>query len=182
MSVVALETPSERLRASFIDMAREFSEHGNARYVPDAEDFDGFLLRIRDEEEGRQPAPGSVPISRFWLVQDRRILGTSRLRHRLTPQLEQEGGNVGYDIRPSDRRKGFGTILLRLTLELAAARGLARVLVTCDADNLGSIRVIERNGGSLESEVLSHDRAKTVRRYWIRLAPPDGARPPIGPR
>ena len=108
-------------------------------------------------------------MSLFWLVQDRQILGTSRLRHTLTPELEQLGGNIGYDIRPSARRRGFGTSLLHLTLERARAIGLARVRITCDADNIGSIRVIEKNGGVLDAEVFSLERGKLLRQYWIDL-------------
>jgi predicted acetyltransferase len=167
--VPVLETPSEGRKAAFVEMAREFQDHGNSRYVADTDDFLGFVSRAREEAEGRSLSPGMVPISRFWLVQDARILGSSRLRHRLTPELEHEGGDIGFDIRPSARRMGFGTIVLRLTLERAAARGLARARITCDADNIASIRVIEKNGGVLDAEVPSHRRATLIRQYWVPL-------------
>jgi predicted acetyltransferase len=166
----------------------EFSDHGNPRYVPDAEDFAGFLSRVREEADGRGLSPGTVPVSRFFLVQDAQILGNSRIRHELNPELEHEGGNIGYDIRPSARRRGLGTILLRLTLERAAARGLARVRIMCDADNIGSIRVIEKNGGVLDAELPCHDRPTLIRQYWIALTgalpnqgvAADGLLPPVG--
>src|SRR5688572_23688703 len=151
--IVRLEIPSDNLRTAFIEMAMEFNAHGNSRYVGDAEDFAGFLSRVRDEAEGRRRDPGRVASSQFWLVQDNIILGSSRLRHELPPELEHEGGHVGYDIRPSARGQGFGTILLRLTLERAAARGFDRVRITCDADNVASLRVIEKNGGVFDAEV-----------------------------
>jgi len=158
------------LQGAFVDMAAEFAEHGNSRYVGDAQDFSAFLARVRDQREERGLLPGVVPMSLFWLVRDHEILGSSRLRHTLTPELEQLGGNIGYDIRPSERRRGLGTILLRLTLERAQAMGLARVRITCDADNMGSIRVIEKNGGVLDAELLSPERGKSIRQYWITLA------------
>jgi predicted acetyltransferase len=99
---------------------------------------------------------------RFWLVDDCRVLGSSRLRPLLTPALEHEGGNIGYDIRPSERQRGLGTLLLRLTLERPAAIGLPRVKITCDADNFGSIRIIEKNGGTLEAQVPSLDRPVSI--------------------
>jgi predicted acetyltransferase len=149
-------------------MAVEFQAHGNPRYIRDAEDA-GFLSRVRDEAEGRSLSPGRVPCSQFWLVQDNRILGSSRLRHELTVELEHEGGHIGYVIRPSARGRGLGTILLRLTLERAAARGLDRVRITCDADNIASIRVVEKNGGVFHAEVRSRNRATLIRQYWIPL-------------
>lgn len=54
---------------------------------------------------------------------------------------------------PSDRRR--------------AARGLDRVRITCDSDNIASIRVIEKNGGVFDAEVPSHARATLIRQYWI---------------
>jgi predicted acetyltransferase len=48
--------------------------------------------------------------------------------------------------------------------------GLQRVLVTCDDDNVGSIRTIEKNGGVLESLVAGLDGGTPTRRYWIVTA------------
>ncbi|MHB8934154.1 MAG: GNAT family N-acetyltransferase, partial [Bellilinea sp.] len=93
----------------------------------------------------------------------------SRLRHRLTPLLEEEGGHIGYDIRPSERGKGYATLLLALTLEKARESGMAGVLVTCDEDNIASARVIEKNKGQLLNTVVSQTSGKQVRRYWIDL-------------
>jgi predicted acetyltransferase len=45
--------------------------------------------------------------------------------------------------------------------------GLHRILVTCDDDNIGSIRTIEKNGGILENVVDGPDLDKPIRRYWI---------------
>lgn len=178
--MLTLQAPSEELRAAFIEMAGEFDAHGDARYVRDANDFVGYLARVRDKELGRGLSSGQVPDSHFWLVRDGDIIGCSRLRHRLTPELEHEGGHIGYDVRPSERRRGFGTILLRLTLERATARGLVRVRITCDAENLGSIRVIENNGGVLDGEVLSRARGKPIRQYWVTV--PGGATEPAAER
>lgn len=165
--MLRLEEPSERLEGAFVEMATEFDAHGNSRYVRDAQAFPAFLARVRDEREGHGLLPEGVPVSRFWLVREHQILGSSRLRHRLTPELEQLGGNIGYDIRPSARRRGLGTTLLRLTLKRAQAIGLTRVRITCDADNVASIRVIEKNGGALDAEVHSLERGTLIRQYWI---------------
>jgi predicted acetyltransferase len=58
--------------------------------------------------------------------------------------------------------------MLRLALGIARdSLQLARVLVTCDDDNLGSIRAIERNGGILQDVVAGADTGPPKRRYWI---------------
>jgi predicted acetyltransferase len=87
----------------------------------------------------------------------------------LNPDLEIEGGHIGYAIRPSLRKMGYGTLILTLTLEKARALGLRGVLVTCDTENLGSARIIEKNGGVLESVAISPDSNKKISRYWIEI-------------
>jgi predicted acetyltransferase len=70
---------------------------------------------------------------------------------------------------PEFRRRGYATAMLRQSLDVARQRlGLTRALVTCDDDNVGSIRTIERNGGVLEN-VITMDVDVPKRRYWIDL-------------
>jgi predicted acetyltransferase len=167
---MVLREPGEDLLAAFQEMARELVACGESRYLERSEDPAGWLRRLKRDAHERPDRPGWVPGSEYWLVADGRVLGVSRLRHRLTPALEHEGGHVGYEIRPSDRRRGHGTLLLRLTCERAVALGLRRLRVTCDADNLGSIGVIENNGGVLDAEVPSRTRGVLIRQYWIDLS------------
>lgn len=111
-----------------------------------------------------------VPQDSFWLrAPQGELLAVSRLRHHLNPELEIEGGHIGYAVRPLARRQGCATRLLALTLEKARAIGLNCVLVTCDSDNTGSARTIEKNGGVLEDRRISPESGKWVNRYWIAL-------------
>ena len=89
------------------------------------------------------------------------------IRHRLNEYLLQFGGNIGYSVRPSQRRKGYATEMLALALEECRKLGLDRALVTCDKTNIGSAKTIQKNGGILENEVLEGDRI--TQRYWIAL-------------
>ncbi len=159
--------PGEKLREAFIHMAAEFAASGELRYTADAEHFTAYIAERGNPERGRAMAAGWVPDSHFWLIDGGRVLGCSRLRHRLTPELEREGGHIGYDVRPSGRRKGYGTLLLWLTLERAWAMGIERIRVTCDADNAASVRVIEKNAGILDGEVVSLRTGKMIGQYWI---------------
>ena len=74
---------------------------------------------------------------------------------------------VGYSVRPSERRKGYATCMLRMVLQEARRIGLPRVLITCDEDNLPSRRTIERNGGKFER--MTQDGGAALRRYWMDL-------------
>ena len=96
-------------------------------------------------------------------------MGTIHFRHALTPRLEATGGHIGYAIRPGQRGKGYGKRILALLLARLQASGWERVLLTCDAANLASARVIEANGGRLEDQRLDPVHNCLVSRYWIDL-------------
>ena len=109
-----------------------------------------------------------MPASTFWLMVGGRMVGRCNIRHRLNDALMDFGGHIGYSIRPSDRRKGFGTLQLRLALEKAKALGVVRVRITCNADNVASARIIETNGGVPESE--SFTKSITFAKLWSLFA------------
>jgi predicted acetyltransferase len=166
----SLIAPTLDLEEAFIDMAREWRADSDDRYREAIEGFTAYVTSLSAQARGVGLPPGRVPQSTFWLVRhDLRLLGCSRVRHWLVDHLRLEGGHVGYDVRPCERRKGYGTRLLELTLHEAGKLGLETVLVTCDDDNVASWRTIERNGGSLADRVVSARTGKLHRRYWIRL-------------
>jgi predicted acetyltransferase len=121
-------------------------------------------LRAAALEDAPRPA-GHVPSTTLWWVEDETYLGRLAIRHRLTPRLLEVGGHIGYDVRPSARRRGHATAMLAAALPLSRGLGIERVLVTCERDNVGSRRTIEKNGGMLEDE-----RGGKLR-YWVDTAP-----------
>jgi predicted acetyltransferase len=147
-------------------MAAECKAAGDSRYDLGLTDFSAYLERLEEARKEEQP-PGRVPGAEFWLEESGRLLACVRLRFRLTEELEQEGGHVGYDVRPSARRHGYGTHLLRLALPILRQLGTRRIRITCDDDNIGSTKIIERNGGALSGKEISKRSGKLVRQYWI---------------
>jgi predicted acetyltransferase len=171
---LSLSAPDPTLRGEMIALAEEFYLAGEP-YLRDyrllmESDFGGYVRTLAGHAVGVGLQPGWVPYHSYWLLLDgRTVVGISSLRHYLTPSLEDLGGHIGYMIRPGYRRRSCGTAILQLTLTKARARHLQRVLLTCDSDNKGSARVIERNGGQLASESYTPLNGKQVRRYWITL-------------
>ncbi|MFN2414557.1 MAG: GNAT family N-acetyltransferase [Pyrinomonadaceae bacterium] len=162
--------PTEELAAALHAMAEEYQAAGDDRYKLALEDFHAYFRSLVKYAKGVNLPSGHVPSSTFWLVSGGgRVIGRSSLRHQLTTELAHEGGHIGYDIRPSERRKGYGTLILKLTLERAREKGLRRVFITCDADNVGSAKVIEKNGGGLRGQEVSHRTGKLISQYWIEL-------------
>lgn len=167
MDKIYLARPSLELERAFYEMNEEL--HGQSQFR-EYDTFSGLLQKLAADEQ--QPDnPAYVPMSVFWLVNDEsRILGELRFRHYLNESLEQEGGHIGYHIRPSERGKGYGTAILRLMLARLREQNFPRVLVTCDTDNLASARIIERNGGIFHSHGISAWTGNPISRYWIDLA------------
>jgi predicted acetyltransferase len=95
------------------------------------------------------------------------LVGRVSVRFALNDYLAAQGGHIGYGVRPAFRGRGYATEILRQAVALARTEGVERILVVCDDDNAASSRVIERNGGVLESVVTPADGGAPIRRYWI---------------
>ena len=111
-----------------------------------------------------------VPSTTHFLVSDGKILGNYNFRHKLTDALMVYGGHCGYSVRPSERRKGYATLMLAHAKKLAQQLGMNRILLTCNPDNTGSSRTIERNGGILQDKTYNEKLDSYVARYWIPLS------------
>jgi predicted acetyltransferase len=166
---VTLTSATSDLREEFWDMAREWVAADDPRYRGGLDNFESYMAQIERFRKGIDIGAKFVPSSEFWLVKGRRILGRISVRHRLNANLEIEGGHIGYDVRPSERRKGYGTLMLKLALEEARKMGLKRVLITCDTDNIASAKIIEKNDGIFERHDISPMSGKQLNQYWIEL-------------
>lgn len=141
-------------------LGREIYEHA-CRWADPAE-FASYARRLRADAQEESPRPdGYVPATTLWWVNDEVYLGRLTIRHRLTTHLRDVGGHIGYDVRPSARRRGHATAMLAAAFPVARGLGIDSVLVTCYHDNIASRKVIETNGG-----VLKDQRGGKLR-YWV---------------
>ena len=160
----------EDMMGEWLAVEQDFSPYAIRKN--DYRNFDDYLehLELKKEESGK------VPDSVFFCLDlDRNIfVGAVNIRHRLNEALLQSGGHIGDGIRPSQRRKGYATAMIRLALEECRKLGIDKVLMTCDKDNIGSAKSIMKNGGVLENEFVDESGA-VEQRYWIDL----GQIPPL---
>lgn len=175
MSRPRLVPPSVELVPSYRALVREFLDAGE-RPIP-------FVLKLPNDDaveliatfdacrRGEGLPPGRVPHSTFWLVVDDEVVGVSNVRHELTEKARRDGGNVGYGVRPSARRNGYATILLRETLERMRKLEIHEAWLTCVRENVASRRTIEKCGGELVSEEYLEEHGDVLMRFRIDLGP-----------
>ena len=159
---------SEQYQEQLIEMMDEWCATGE-KIVPyairknDYHDFQYYLdnLQITEEVDGKVP-----DTTLFCLDVDRNIfVGAVNIRHYLTEEMLVNAGHIGDGIRPSERRKGYATVMIGLALKEAKKLGIHRVLMCCDKENIASAKSIINNGGILENEVVVN--GVTEQRYWI---------------
>ncbi|MBB2841406.1 UNVERIFIED_ORG: putative acetyltransferase [Rhizobium etli] len=159
-SVVLLSPDLENLSGFEAALAAGWSP--DPRRAGDAAYILGELQRLRQDRPsfldhlnsgGKHPAKSGLPpltTHLFW-IWDGGFCGSISLRFRPgTEELPPEvSGHVGYSVVPWKQGNSYATTALRLLLVVAKKKGLDRLIVLCNEDNVASRRVIERSGGEL---------------------------------
>lgn len=167
---VFLTEPSPRYRNGFQDLVNDYVYSGETIYMqlyrPALKNFEKYLQQLQQHKWGRKLPYHEVPYSTWWLADEKGVIyGNLRLRHQSLPVY----GNVGYDIRPSFRGKGLGTLLLRLGLGKAKELEMERLKIACDEKNLASLKIIEKNGGQFLERIYDRRTRLYVKRFLIKL-------------
>mgnify|MGYP001371220937 CR=1 FL=1 len=105
----------------------------------------------------------------YWLVDDNKFIGVLRLSKRLNKKLRIRGGNIGYAIRPSERKKGYGTEILRLGLLKAKVGGFKKIRIDCRENNIASKKIIEENGGVFIKKTNIKGQGPQSLHYYINI-------------
>jgi predicted acetyltransferase len=151
-------------RQAHDELAAEGFEFGLA-FDPDAP-FSDYVGAAAGRRIGANLPAGWVSETFLVAVVDDVLVGRLSVRHDLTDYLREFGGHIGYAVSAEHRRQGYASEMLRQALVISRSLGVDRALLTCDDDNTASVRVIERNGGTLEDRIQRPGGGVT-RRYWI---------------
>lgn len=174
-----LEIPSSKRKNEIIEYFDEFVMYnsdingsGGLDKILSGYTFEQALdrcLNMRNEEYAKKL--GRCQAKTFLLIRanDNKIIGTINVRWNLTEKMKQFGGNIGYGIRPTERRKGYNKVNLYLGLIEAQKLGLDKVMLDCDVKNLGSDKTILALGGILERTEVNPDDGILTNVYWIKV-------------
>ena len=135
--------------------------------------FDEYLRRMNEYREGK----GNDGLKEifYWLFDKDKIVGSGSIR--LNPEIdkitETYAGHIFYQIVPTYRKQGYGTIICHLLLQEMKKLAFNEAIITCYDTNVGSINIIENNGGQLIETVLgdgsSNGNNLKTRRYKIDI-------------
>ena len=166
--------PSKNLKEQTIDFRNEFYQN-NEMHIPGGakldmiENIDEWIKYVQDLEKGIT-SDGFVSSTVLLGVVNEKIVGIIDLRHRLNDWLKKNGGgNIGYAVRPSERRKGYASEMVNQALEFYKKNNIEFVEIGCDYDNIASKNTILKNNGIFDRELTDSELGEKVQVYKINL-------------
>ncbi len=173
--MIRLAVPTMEYKEAIRDFRREFLSSGSKaegsgnllRYEDTGEWLD--FLKIRSSSD-TSPA-GTVPFTQYIAVreEDGSVVGTLQIRHFLDGDFALYAGHIGYSVRPSERRNGYGTQMLQLALQKCREMGMDSILISCVDTNEASRRTILKCGGVFDSTYYYSATDQTIEKYRITL-------------
>lgn len=162
MMSLKLEFPTLQREKDALDYINEFIKHksriNGSGGLDKYNDYKAWLEMTINSHNGL-PIEGRAASSTYFAVDDNnKIVGMCNIRHYLTKYLADSGsGHIGYGVRPLERKKGYGTQILKLSLLVCKNKGINEAMLGCYANNIASKKVIEKNGGILQKIIIDEE-------------------------
>jgi predicted acetyltransferase len=173
MCELYLTEHSKELKESIMEYRQEYIDYGEQHINGSCglirySNFDEWLERVA-KSQNSETSHFKVPATTYFSVrkEDKKIVGSIVLRHCLTKELEEHGGHIGYGVRPSERKKGYGKQQLLLVLDIAKQMNIPKVMVSCNKANIPSAKTAVSCGGVLVRECVHEGVEQQI--FWIDL-------------
>lgn len=169
--MITLVQPTTDLKESYIEGVQEFQKEGLLWFMDIKLDElqNNFEKYVEAQKNKKTLWTKDTPVdeTELWAVSNKTYVGGISIRHKLNRDLQTMGGHIGYDTRPSYRKRGIASEMLRLALPIAKQLGIENALITCNDSNVASIKIIEKNGGVLKETKPQYEGGPLKRYYWI---------------
>ena len=171
----SIQRPSHDLVPSFVRMRDAFVAAGEDEWQCRGEEIahtdpHAYVDLMNERSKGRDIAEGFVRADEFWVLENGAVVGALGVRHVLNDALKKLGGHIGYATHPAHRGRGVATFALNRGLSVLKHLGVEEALITCQAENAASVRVIEKCGGQrIEDSQFPGRPDLTRRRYVVPL-------------
>jgi predicted acetyltransferase len=173
MDKISLVRPNKKMEFEAIEFKNEFFRNGeyeiNGSELWDKTDnYDIWLENVIKNISKETVDPNWVVTDTFFAVRenDEKIIGIIDFRHELNDFLK-DFGHCGYSVRPSERKKGYATEMLKKVIKIAQDMGLKEVQLSCETENIPSVKTIIKNGGKYKRSFKYHDNMADV--YIVNL-------------
>lgn len=124
---------------------------------------------LADIDIANIPKPRVPALTYFYVrEEDDRIVGMINIRLALNDFLKEEGGHIGYCIRPTERNKHYATNMLNDALKVCDTLGIKEVILGCSKSNIASANVIKNCKGEFETEFYSETFKEVIQKYVIK--------------
>ena len=105
----------------------------------------------------------------YLCINHNRIVGLLSIRYDLSTELSNQYGDIGYGVRPSERRKGYASEMLAYALGICRSKNMNQVILGCYKDNVASAATIVKNGGVFLTENDNYQSGRISQYYTIQL-------------
>lgn len=152
-----IEKISLKHKEAILEMCKEYNlnneDYNGAFFIKNIIDYEEKIKELDNASNGILDNPAFVPYTCYVFIIENKIVGVGSVRHYLNEYLEKFGGHIGYSIRPSERKKGYGSKVLELLIKQANDMDIEKILITCNVNNMGSKKVIENNNGKFINQI-----------------------------
>ncbi len=163
--------PQEKCESQLMDFKEEFLKNEESviygsESLEETENYSEWLESIQSSSSEEPAAEESALTDVYLGVRNNRVVGIVSVTKEID-ESQEDASHINYSVRPSCRCKGCGTKMVKQALCKAKDIGMKEVQVSIPQDNIGSIKVIEKNDAELVKSVENVDEPLNV--YQLKL-------------